>query len=604
MAHKRKPFWALDSESDPFESDVQAVARRSCPTCGMPAGTTCKIASKESRRVRTHEPRRRVPVPFIWGAYGGPDGCSYHEFDSVQAVVEFFEDLGHIVYAHNGGKFDYHSMKWAVNTTPNPKKCEKISIIAGRLARFKIGACEFRDSMNILPVALKTYKKDDFDYSLLEPEVRNLPQNVPVIKAYLKSDCVNLYYLVSAHREENGVTLTQAGASMRKWAKTSHTKAPRQSAFRYHQYKPYYYGGRVQCFEQGVKATPFKLYDINSAYPAAMLHPHPFSTEAIAMARWPEGKLEHCMVTLKCTAKGCFPFRLGDDPTKGDLFFPHDERTIRRYHVTGYELLAALEMDAVTNIEIETVHFFPHMVKFEDFIMDNWNKRNAAKLAGNKALDIIYKLLMNSLYGKFASDYSKYREFAVCKLDDVLAYQLAGFNIDPITWAQGMRLVAKELPEDKHRYYNIATAASITGYVRAQMFRALCTVDRPLYCDTDSIACADARGLTLGGGLGAWKFEGDFDWYAIAGKKTYAFHKAGAPESIEVDHLDSYLHWKVASKGVDLDPHQIECVARGEKILYSPDVPTYSVKRELPTFIDREVRLTARDIRRVPEVAI
>ncbi len=574
----------------------------------MVKGIACKIGKKEARRFRTHERRRRVPQPFIWGAYGGPSGCEYHEFATVQEVVDFFSDKPHLVYAHNGGKFDYHYMKGAVNTHPDPKKAEKISIIAGRLARFKIGACEFRDSMNILPVALKAYKKDEFDYSLLEPDVRDLPENVPVIRAYLKSDCFNLYKLVEAHREENGVTLTQAGASMRKWSKMSGVKAPRQTAARYQLYKPYYYGGRVQCFEQGVSNVRFQVYDINSAYPEAMLYAHPFSPEATTLTRPPasgkwHNQLHKCMVTLSCTARGCFPFRLGEDPTKGDLFFPHDERTMRRYHVTGYELLAALELDAISNISIETVHVFQHSIKFEEFILDNWDKRAAAKLLGNKALDIIYKLLMNSLYGKFASDYSKYREYVICELDDVLAYRASGYDIDPVIWSQGKRLMERKIAEEKHRYYNIATAASITGYVRAKKFRALSIVDRPLYGDTDSIACIGPGGLVLGTGLGAWKCEGEFDRYAIAGKKTYAFHKFGHPHTLELDSMGDYEHWKVASKGVDLAPDQIEAAARGESILYSPDVPTYSIKREHPTFIDRTVKLTARDIRRVPDVA-
>lgn len=603
----------IDSESDPFESSDLAIARRVCPECGARAGHPCVLKRRESRKLATHERRRRVPQPFIWGCYGGPSGEEYHEFDSVFALVEFLRTKKHLVYAHNGGKFDYHYLRGEINTD------EPISIICGRLSRFHIGECEFRDSMNILPVALKVFEKDTFDYRLLEPEVRDIPENREKIRKYLRSDCVNLYRLVSAHRTENGVTLTQAGASMKKWTRMASVKPPRQTAARYHQYKPYYYGGRVQCFEQGAKRERFKVIDINSAYPEAMLHAHPYSPAATVMSHLPpEGQLQKCMVTLKCTARGCFPFRLGDDPTKGDLFFPHDERTVRTYNVTGYELMTALELDAVKNISIERVHYFQHSITFEEYILSNWDKRAAAKAAGNEALDIIYKLLMNSLYGKFASDYSKYREFQIAHLDDLLHYRgglklgprgwekdkLGPWDVDPAVWAEGKRLISRKIAEDKHRYYNIATAASITGFVRAKLFRALCEVERPLYCDTDSIACVDTAHLPLGKGLGQWKVEGDFDRWAIAGKKTYAFHKAGAPLTFDLDGLGEYEHWKVACKGVDLDPDQVHATAIGESIVYSPAVPTYSVKRAVPTFIDRVVKMTAKDIRRVPEVAV
>lgn len=598
----RKPFWTLDCESDPFHACTD-------PTC-----TKCENPGENSRG--------RIPKPFIWGLYGGPSGDDYYEFETATDAVDFLSQHRHVVYAHNGGKFDYHYLRDHINTG------EPISIIAGRLARFNVGECEFRDSMNILPVALATFKKEEIDYSLFEPEIRDEPANKEKIRKYLRSDCSYLYELITAHRAENGVALTQAGASMRAWSKQSGIAPPRQSGARYNQYKPYYYGGRVQCFESGTARTPFKVYDINSAYPNAMLHPHPFSVAGAHQSTLPrDSELHKCLITLKCVARGCFPFRVGDDPTKGDLFFPDDERTIRRYHITGYEFIAALKRDAIKpdSIHIEDVHYFEESVKFEDFILGNWDRRARAKLEGNKALDIIIKLLMNSLYGKFASDYAKYKEYYIAHLEDVLRYvgmseadviwrklntgRAEPFDIDTV-WENERRLMSRAIPESEHRFYNIATAASITGFVRAQLFEALCDVSGPLYMDTDSIACADASALRLGDGLGQWKLEGEFDEYSIAGKKTYAFHKSEHPYGFELDHRGDFLHYKVACKGVDLNPDEIRRVALGEKdgrgkyvgVKYRPEVPTYSIKRAAPQFINRDVRLTAKDIRKVPDV--
>jgi hypothetical protein len=544
---------------------------------------------------------------FLWGLYGGPNGDDYYEFENVGDAVDFLSRHRHVVYAHNGGKFDYHYLRDYINTG------EPISIIASRLARFNIGECEFRDSMNILPVALATFKKEEIDYSLFEPEVRDLPPNRERIRKYLRSDCVYLHELITAHRAENGIALTQAGASMRAWAKQSGIAPPRQTGARYQQYKPYYYGGRVQCFESGTCRKPFKLVDMNSAYPEAMIHPHPFSVAGAHQSHLPrDSELHKCLITLKCVARGCFPFRLGDDPTKGDLFFPDDERTVRRYHITGYEFIAALKRDAIKlgTVMIEDVHYFEDSVKFEDFILSNWDRRARAKLEGNKALDIIIKLLMNSLYGKFASDYSKYRDYLLSHTEDIFKYVERGFEIDT-DWGNGRKLLSRSIDESKYRFYNIATAASITGFVRAKMFEAICDVSGPIYGDTDALACTDTGDLPLGDGLGQWKHEGDFDEYSIAGKKTYAFHKASHPYDFALDHRNDYLHWKVASKGVDLNPDEIRIVASGEKdshgrfkgVKYRPEVPTYSVKRTAPQFINRDVRLTAKDIRKVPDAA-
>jgi hypothetical protein len=591
MASKRRPFWTLDCESDPFEEDKDAIARRACPTCGAERGKLCGGGSKREVRLEvTHQARRRVPQPFIWGLYGGESGEDYYEFDTVSDVVRFLESKSHIVYAHNGGKFDYHYLRDYINTG------EAISIIAGRLAKFRIGVCEFRDSMNILPVSLATFKKDEVDYAIFEPEERDKPANREIIRKYLRSDCSYLYELIQAHRKENGVALTQAGASMRAWSKQSGIKPPRQSSALYQLYKPYYYGGRVQCFASGVVSRDFKVIDINSAYPHAMLSAHPYSPEAVWMDHLPaDGELHKCLITLSCTARGCFPYRTDT----GDLYFPHDEHTIRRYHITGYEFVTALRRDAIKNIIVESVHYFPQSVKFEEFILSNWDRRARAKAEGNKALDIIVKLLMNSLYGKFASDYNKYRDYHLIHREQLPDYEVNGYA-ESAYWGNDKFLMGRPIPEEKHRFFNIATAASITGYVRAMLFDALCSVTDPLYCDTDSIACADTGKLLLGEALGAWKVEGEFDGYAIAGKKMYAFHKKDEPRTLDLTPKGEYANYKVACKGVDLDPWGIERVASGNSVTYSPAVPTYSAKRAEPLFTPREVRLTAKDIRIIP----
>lgn len=577
---RAKPFWTLDSETDPFESAEQSIERRSCPECGVRIGQRCK---NETGGI--HNARRRVPQPFIWGLYGGPANDDYYEFDTPAEVIKFLGDKPHVVYAHNGGKFDYYYLRDDINTG------EQISLIAGRLARFKIGVCEFRDSMNILPVSLATFKKDEIDYAIMEANERDKPHNRELIRKYLRGDCLYLHQLITEHRKENGVTLTQAGASMRSWSKQSGITPPRQSSASYQLYKPFYYGGRVECLASGMETLDFKVIDKNSAYPEAMRFEHPYSTTAVEQSHLPpDSELHKCFVTLSCVAYRCFPFRTAD----GRLEFPCDDE-MRQYNVTGYELIAALKHNAIktSTMKIEGVYVFDEMVKFDEFIDSNWSRRKAAQQAKNKALDIIVKLLMNSLYGKFASDYNKYREYMLCHVEDYLTYEKEGFERDS-DWSQGKYLIARAIPEEKHRFYNIATAASITGFVRAKLFEAIIQCTRPLYCDTDSIACVDVGNLTLGDGLGAWKLEGEFDRYAIVGKKTYSLHKKNHSDSIELNEKNEYANYKVACKGVDLSPLEIEEAARGKTILYSPTVPTYSVKREIPIFVDRHVRMTAR----------
>jgi hypothetical protein len=547
---RSKPFWTLDCETDPFK-------------------------------------KGRIPQPFLWGVYDGDSG-DYWTFNTAAEVCEFLDDKPVIVYAHNGGKFDYHYMREFINSD------EPITVINGRLAKFKIGVCEFRDSFNILVNPLSAFCKEDIDYTKLEAHCR--AEHMNEIRAYLRSDCINLWDTIKAYFGEYGRSLTQAGAAMKHWQDKFYVPMTPQSAHQAERYRDFYYGGRVQCFVKGVKRAAFEVLDINSAYPHAMLQRHPLSPEGAIGRTLPKAeRLGACMVRLTAVAKGCFPLRAIDN----GLYFPDDCKTTREYFVSGWELIAALETNSVRVIKILEVHEFSQTVNFIDYITHFYEKRKTAKAAGDKAADIFAKLFMNSLYGKFAADPEKYGEYVIATDDslDYWSYPPDGDTADPYQRVQlwGERhLMGRSLPESKHRYYNVATASSITGYVRAQLWRAICKSGAALYCDTDSIAAGSTQGIARGPDLGEWKLELDCDQYAIGGKKLYAFHNSDKAA------IGTKEEWKFASKGVRLTPAEIFTVARGGTVDYRPEVPTYSIMRPEPVFTSREVKSTFRNSKKMP----
>lgn len=529
---RRRPIWTLDCETDPFEKGL-------------------------------------VPRPFIWGIYDG-ENSSYWQFETGDQVAEFLRDKRVIVYAHNGGKFDYHYLRPHMNTN------EPVMVINGRMAKFFIGAAEMRDSFCILPVPLRHFKKDKFDYSLLHKENRDLPANRKMIEDYLRSDCVNLYHFVTDFIREYGLHLTQAGAAMRYWQTNFCASVPTQTREMHQKLSAFYYGGRVECFAAGIKSTPFSVADINSAYPFAMTSKHPYCAQSIVSDRLPPaGRLGLCLVKLDAIARGCFPLR---DEKTGEISFPDDARSVREYNVTGWELEAALETDACKVIRIKEVHSFSVVMSFDEYVDYFYKKRLAAIAKGDKAQDIFTKLLMNSLYGKFASNPDKYREWILATEERLQDWFSEGYVI---TQEFGTRwLMERALQENKKRWYSMATAASITGFVRAHLWRSLNRCSGLLYCDTDSIVAKDVQRLDIGDNLGQWKIEAQCDRYAIAGKKLYAFHTVDG-------------EYKKACKGVNLTAQEIERVAGGEEIEYVPDVPTYSMLRAEPIVIKRQVRKTA-----------
>lgn len=558
MGRAKPEIWAADCETDPFKEG-------------------------------------RVPKPFIWGAYSIYDH-RYETFGSAELFASYFNERKCTVYFHNGGKFDSHYLRSFFVSD------QEIRIINGRIASFRIGCAEFRDSYNIIPVPLARYSKEDFDYSILESDVRGLPGNVERIERYLKSDCVNLGNLLYAYFSRYGRGLTQAGAAMNYWAKNyNHGKKPKQSAAQFERYRPYYFGGRVECFVSGYKEVRFKVADKNSAYPDAMLREHPITPEGISMSQLPkrEHEINQCLISLWAVSRGAFPFRLAS----GELAFPRDKQR-RLYHVTGWELQTARELGALSHEEIVRVHYFRETINFKSYINYFYLERKVAKIAGDIAGDIFAKLFMNSCYGKFASNPEKYHEYMLASHEKMSEHCSNGYA-DYHDWGDGRRLMWRKLPIDRHTYYNIATAGSITGYPRAGLYSDLCKVGGRIYCDTDSIMAEDVSPLSIGPELGQWKIELECDAYAIVAKKTYAVRSAFDQQWDKDKKTFRYPKgsWKVACKGVQLSAEEIVSLARGDKLPsdkkgrqyleYRPLVPCYSITRPEPRFINRKVRVTA-----------
>lgn len=506
----------------------------------------------------------RVPEPFIWGYYSDHNG--YEEFETAEEFIEFVYDKKEIIYFHNGGKFDYFYM------LDELEPFSDITIINGRIAKFKIGECEFRDSINILPVSLATFQKDEFDYTLLEKGKRE--KNMAKIRAYLESDCRNLYKFVTAFIDQYGVNLTVAGTALKQWKKISENDVPESDVAYYDYLKKYYYGGRVECFNKGVFKGKFQSFDINSAYPYAMLEEHPYGTFYIERKGEPKEIKGQNFYTVKANSRGALPLR-----TDKGLSFPHVEEI---FHVTGWELLAGLETETVEVLEWHREIEYSEFVNFKDYVNHFYDMKKIAKENGDKANYLFAKLFMNSLYGKFAANPEKYSEFMITDKKYICASMEDGFEFagELGKWA----LMRQPLAEEKRKYYNISTAASITGFVRAYLWRHIHAVAEsgmtPMYCDTDCIFFEGDKNppFETGEELGQWEKEGEYIELAIAGKKLYAGLKENGK-------------YKKASKGCNLSGKEIFSVANGQEIEYKDFVPVYSVYKK-PYFQVRKIRST------------
>lgn len=192
MGRGKKPVITIDCETDPFK-------------------------------------RGRVPVPFLWGMY---DGERYRRFDAVGDLLRYLATQKAVVYAHNGGKFDYQFLLDYL------EPWSEVLIINGRLAKFTIGECEFRDSWNILPAKLASFgNKRSINITKLEADVRD--KHMAEIERYNAQDCRGLWEAVTAFRKEYGTGLTLAGSALQYWSKKFNHDIPVTDAAFYEEVSPF-----------------------------------------------------------------------------------------------------------------------------------------------------------------------------------------------------------------------------------------------------------------------------------------------------------------------------------------------------------------------------
>lgn len=335
----------------------------------------------------------------------------------------------------------------------------------------------------------------------------------------------------------------------------------------------------MEAIRKGLIDGPITFVDINSAYPRAMLDEHAFSEGWVQIDEGEFSVVDQDFYTVAGVSNGALPFR-GDD---GSLQFPHDD-TSRTYYITGWELRAAQDTGANLRI-VDQIHFVD-TINFKKYIDHFYALKKAAP---KKSPEYLFaKLFQNSLYGKFGANPETYKTYVTLDERYIDAAVESGDGDDGGRmgpWA----LLTNQLPENERVYYHVACAASITGWVRAYLWRSLHNVRKrgfePIYCDTDSIAYVDPKlrkkpksPVVISDELGDWGIDGVYERGGIAGKKVYAF-------------CDGDDNWKTGCKGARLSAAEIMRVCKGEAVRWMPDAPTYSVGRA-PQFLHRDVRVT------------
>ena len=507
----------------------------------------------------------RVPRPFIGEFHSAELTEVFEGDDCATQFVDFLLSIDdpHLIYMHNGGKFDFFFM---IDHLEGPMR-----VINGRIVEAKIGPHTIRDSFAIMPVPLKSYKKDDIDYSKLEREVRHL--HMPEIRDYLHSDCVYLYEMCEAFLNRFGPKLTIGGTAMG-IIKEMHPFIPSGSdhdkAFR-----PFYYGGRVECFRSGIIGGGVKLYDVNSMYMGAMKYSrHPINGAFSVSNKMPNSFDYPFFCHFTGWNDGALPAKNPD----GSLTF---NKEYGEFFACSHELEAAIEFGLIKIEEIHRVYISQDYASFGDYV-DMCNDGKAeCKRTGDATGYLINKLLGNSGYGRFAINPENFEEWIINK-DFGNDRQLIADGYELRSEIDGVELWSKPAEIQESQYCDVAVGASITSAARATLLRGLKGAIDPIYCDTDSIICRAFDGDIDPYRLGAWDLEKTAQYAAIGGKKLYALYDDPNGEPV-----------KISSKGGSLSLSEIIAICEGQRVRYENPAPTFSLKRSETRFVKRNFEKTA-----------
>ena len=287
-----------------------------------------------------------------------------------------------------------------------------------------------------------------------------------------------------------------------------------------------YAGGRCEAFHIGAVDGPVTVVDVNSMYPAVMrgrLYPN----KLLGFDdRYAERTLAHCLMTHECIATvdlvtdmPAYPSIIGEK-----LCFP-----VGRFSATlaSPELRAAVHAGHVTGCS--RIAVFHGAEIFTGFVDWFWSERRRAQDDGNEPLAWCYKIMMNSLYGKFGQRGYVWEEEA--RIPDLSARCWTYRDTvtgETLSYRQLCGLVQVRSTEGESRDSAPEIAATVTSAARVLLWRLMqkAGIENIYYCDTDSLHVNAAGAARLADEimpteLGGLKIEGVFDSAEYRGAKDY-----------------------------------------------------------------------------------
>lgn len=498
------------------------------------------------------------------------DGYKVHSFWDLDECIDWLlsRDFNITLYFHN---LDFDMLFFFKNERFKSlmENCPLIN--SGNLTLgFKVQNIEFRNSLSLFPMSLKkvvsVFTKID-DKEWLEDKSNVLDLEKDQLVNYCSKDCIYLHNALlkfTKYFKDNWdidqLKLTTPSMALHVFKKNFAPKDFFELNRRNEQFfsSGYYFGGHTEKFVNDKKVfRGVYYYDVNSLYPTIMKScrfidsklKRTFPTMKNLKKLIRQDRLFYCEVVVNIDSEQLRFFPVLDEEKKVNLY-PFGEHTLKLSEV-GVKFL--LEYGDWSNI-VKVNHILIGEENKEVNLFDEYVTLFYGLRKSDYSNDMIFKLLLNSLYGKFGQ--KNVRDIKVVNSTrDAMPKSTVDFDgVNISTYEEEAKFFTR-------KFNRLDVAGKITESARLLMggyMNKIRKYGEVYYTDTDSIMTnvnmeenEELKELIDDKKLGYLSDEiGYKDNLILLGQKMYHFYKSG----------------KKATKGIkNMDLNHFRGVIRGDK---------------------------------------
>lgn len=464
----------------------------------------------------------------VVGCYDGERYRHYRSVDAFLAAEMTDKNRGTWFYAHAGGLADVQFVFEAIMARHREYKIDASfsgsSAIICHVSKKPHGKNTwhfldsfwlFRDSLAAIGHSIGLEKTGPKALEgATEAEIKEWYATAPMAELlpYNENDCVILWEAIARFQRQilelgGQLQMTIASTAMHLFRRRFLTRDVGTADLVNDIGRKSYYASRVEVLQNECESANY--YDLNSSFPFAMTEPVP--GELIKTGRrLPDKAGALYMADVEFSIPESF---LPPIPTRidGRLFFPFGAW---RSWLTGIDI-ELLQREGGKIIKVHDCLTFAPMNDLKDYAMTIYNLRRATEDPFER---ILYKYLLNSLYGKFGEKRAKEKLFVHpnAAVLERWANTYSSEELDTMRLMPGA-YVEPTLVGIAHEHVPIASY--ITARARQTLYDCLTMSRDDYYCDTDGFATTDT--FPTSDELGGLKLEKRIDHGNFLAPKVY-----------------------------------------------------------------------------------